>query len=485
MTVHLNNNRIGFKDTKQSIDKITPKDILNDLEVNKNKLEQKEKSKIRLKIPPFPVDAFPKQVQEIINEFYKAYQLPKDYYGLGILTVCASAIGNAFCLKYKEGYNVPPILYSAIVGGSSIGKTPALKLCLNPIFKIEEKYEKEYNQSVNEWELSKKDAEKKESIPSKPERSDLLINDATTEAINRVLEKNPKGLILFQDELIAWINSLNQYRKGSDTEFWLSNWSNSTTKINRATKEPIFLKKPFVNVLGGIQPTVLDGLGEGNKKDNGFLFRILFAFPDEQKKPYDSDYVPSVEIFQFYQNLVFGIHQLPNNIIQNSSGWEIETIPLELSKDAKKLFQRFSKENTDLINSATNDSVKSLYGKLENYCLRFALTLEIMNTVCLNGEIDELSTEVRTVSVRSAIKLTEYFRATGIKVLNRIEKINPLDDYSKVQQKVYEALPITFNTPEGVEIAGKNGMAERTFKRLLKDNFLFDKVSRGVYDKCL
>lgn len=462
---------------------ITPADIVSEVLSTTTKLDKKKSNK--RKIPSFPVDAFPKPVQSVINDFYKAYQLPKDYYGLGILTVCASAIGNAYSLQYKKGYNVPPIIYAAIVGGSSIGKTPALKMCLNPIFSIEEQYNKDYNDDISQWEIEKESTGKGQPHPTKPDRRDLLINDATTEAINRVLERNPKGLILFQDELIAWINSLNQYRKGSDTEFWLSNWSNSPAKINRATKEPLFIKKPFLGVLGGIQPSVLDGLGEGNKKDNGFLFRILFAYPDEQKKPYDTDHVPSIETFEFYKDLIKGIHQLPNNIKQTNSGWEVETISLQLSNDARKFYKIFARKNTDLINAATNDNVKSLYGKLENYCLRFALTLEIMNLVGSKKELNELTTKVSAKTMQNSIKLVEYFRSTGIKVLNRIEKTNPLDDYTKVQQKVYEALPSTFETPDGVDIAKKTGMAARTFKRFLKDSFLFDKISRGVYDKSL
>ena len=479
-----NNLDADNKNKPDSSRDITPKDILEEVEASKKALNKKEKLKKELsgkvKVPPFPVSAFPKPVQSIINDFYKAYQLPKDYYALGILTACASAIGNAYNLEYKKGYYVPPILYSAIVGGSSIGKTPALKMCLTPIFNIEEQYNKDYSNAIDEWEILKQEADKKTILPPRPQRKDLLINDATTEAINKVLERNPKGLILFQDELIAWINSLNQYRKGSDTEFWLSNWSNSPAKINRATKDPLFIKKPFLCVLGGIQPSVLDGLGEGNKKDNGFLFRILFAFPDQQKKPYETDYVPSAETFQFYFSLVQSIHNLENEISQEG----VNAIHIHLSSDARKIYRKFSKKNTDLINEATNDNKKSLYGKLGDYCLRFALILEIMEVVSHKKEVDGF-TEVSGKTMNNAIKLTEYFRATGIKVLNRIEKINPLDDYTKIQQKVYDALPNSFETAEGIEIAQKLKMAERTFKRFLQDKLLFDKVSRGIYDKIL
>ena len=121
-------------------------DLKKDFSKQKSKLSQQaEPEKTNgSQTKPFPVSAFPLQVQTIISEFYKAYQIPVDFYGLGILTTCSGVIGNAYCLEYKTGFNVPAIIYGAIVGSSSIGKTPALKLCTQPVHKIESHYEKDY-----------------------------------------------------------------------------------------------------------------------------------------------------------------------------------------------------------------------------------------------------------------------------------------------------------------------------------------------------
>ncbi len=432
----------------------------------------------------FPVSAFPAKVEQIVNEFHKAYQLPVDYYGLGILVACGAVIGNAYNLEYKNGYCLPPIIYGAIVGSSSIGKTPALKLCLNPISKIEEQYEKDYKDAILRWE-QECEGMKKKDLPPKPHRKDLLINDATTEAIHNVLSRNPKGLVLFQDELIAWINNLNQYRKGSDVEFWLSNWSNSGAKINRATKDPLFIPKPSVSVLGGLQPSVLDDLASNGKKDNGFLFRILFAFPEQQRKPYESGYCPPSEIFHSYYNLINGLHNLPNLIVKDQSGsWEIEPVTVLLSEEGKTRFNKWNRTNTDAINETFNDNMKSLFGKMEQYCLRFALILELMEFVC-NGSGGEYNGSIEADQIENAIALTEYFRSMGIKVLNRIEKVNPLEEYTKDKQELYDALPESFTTAQGVEIAVFKNFPERSFKRFLKDKTLFGKIKRGEYEKLL
>jgi len=54
-----------------------------------------------------------------------------------------------------------------------------------------------------------------------------------------------------------------------------------------------------------------------------------------------------------------------------------------------------------------------------------------------------------------------------------------------VQLAVMSELPATFTTTEGVAIAGKCGMAERTFKKFLRDRrgVFFTRDAYGSYSK--
>ena len=106
-------------------------------------------------------------------------------------------------------------------------------------------------------------------------------NDFTFEALAKILNFNPKGLLLGIDELMAWVYSMDQYRKGkgADREKWLSLWTCFEIFVDRASKEePIMLSRPFVSVVGGIQPDRLKLLS-GDHHD-GFIDRILFSFPE-------------------------------------------------------------------------------------------------------------------------------------------------------------------------------------------------------------
>ena len=51
-----------------------------------------------------------------------------------------------------------------------------------------------------------------------------------------------------------------------------------------------------------------------------------------------------------------------------------------------------------------------------------------------------------------------------------------------IDQAIYNELPITFETGEGVEIAKAHKVSERTFKDWLKSGF-FRHIKHGTYEK--
>ena len=65
--------------------------------------------------------------------------------------------------------------------------------------------------------------------PTPPAR--LIVVDATVESLAPLLEDNPRGLLMTQDEGVAWVRGMGQYKggRGGDRQFWLSNWSGLAT----------------------------------------------------------------------------------------------------------------------------------------------------------------------------------------------------------------------------------------------------------------
>jgi hypothetical protein len=80
---------------------------------------------------PFPVDIFPKVIQEVIQEAHNKYQFALDYLGSGILAAISSAIVNS--LKVKSGWEEKGNLFTVIVGRPGDSKSHALNFCFKPI----------------------------------------------------------------------------------------------------------------------------------------------------------------------------------------------------------------------------------------------------------------------------------------------------------------------------------------------------------------
>jgi hypothetical protein len=74
-------------------------------------------------------------------------------------------------------------------------------------------------------------------------------------------------------------------------------------------------------------------------------------------------------------------------------------------------------------------------------------------------------------------------KKTAIKVHSIVSNASPLDKLPTDKQSLYIALPDTFSTSEGVQVAESMGMAERTFKRFLNNKELFQKIKQGEYEK--
>ena len=94
-----------------------------------------------------------------------------------------------------------------------------------------------------------------------------------------MLADNPRGVLVFRDELTAWSRSMDQYKgKGSDRQFWLSCWGGSDVIVDRkVNSESLLIQNPFVCVLGSFTPEMISELLESEGRRDGTLERFLIV----------------------------------------------------------------------------------------------------------------------------------------------------------------------------------------------------------------
>ena len=70
--------------------------------------------------------------------------------------------------------------------------------------------------------------------------------------------------------------------------------------MNRLTCKGSYVDKPFIPVLGGIQPNILSHFYTEENKDNGFMDRMLLSFPETKIETYNENEL-SYDVLEWYK----------------------------------------------------------------------------------------------------------------------------------------------------------------------------------------
>jgi hypothetical protein len=176
----------------------------------------------------FPVDVLPKSIRDFVGATAKSIGCDPSCIVLPLLTLAGSAIGNTRRLQLKPGWDVPPILWTLLVGKSGSSKTPAWSKVMELLSPFEKKADKQYRRELesyqNQLDLHKRDKKKlnssqstdsedtaSQSKPVRPKPRRYSVLDTTVEALAMLLHENDRGLLLARDELAGWISSFDKY----------------------------------------------------------------------------------------------------------------------------------------------------------------------------------------------------------------------------------------------------------------------------------
>lgn len=359
---------------------------------------------------PFPLEVLPTELARFVAIASECLTCAPDFLGLALLTIAGAAVGRSVALAVKDSWVESAALYTAIVAPPGATKTPALALAVRPLFALAADLIREHAEEVARLH----DDDPKATAPPLKR---VIVSDATTEALAPILQDNPRGILMYRDELTAWVAGLNQYKtggKGADRQFFLSAWSGAPVAIDRKSQDrgPIHIPHPFLAVLGGLTPEMLSELAEGKGRDDGFIDRMLFAYPDPVRVRWRPEGVPDV----LAAGWAFAVHRLFRR--------EPYFDPDE--RRVRPWFVRFTPAALDCYASWYDDHCREAEGsdfpphlagcwsKLRAYCARLALVLGCLRWAC-NPEatgapdIDRLDTE-------GAVNLIDYFKAHNRRV---------------------------------------------------------------------
>ena len=412
---------------------------------------------------PFPSEVFPEQIRQIINRTRTCLNFPLDYICPALIFASSVALGNAIAVEIKKGWKEKAIFYMAIVGEPGTNKSSCLEFAIEPLRKIDRDNLKTYKKKLKQYEATKNDPDKN---IEQPVYGQIVLSDITVEGFLKQHLNTPRGLAIYADELMGFVKSFSRYRSGNDEEIWTQLFTGVPIIVNRLHSDSFSVSNPFVGIIGGVQPGLLRKFADG-KTDSGFIYRWLFAYPDKRTfSRFQDDEIDDHTMNQ-WETIIDTIRRIRYNG---------KTTVIRLSPEAYDLYKQWYNTGRETMEHASTSFI-GITTKMERYCARFALILEVLRYTCGQSDLTSISAQ----SMKDAFKLTYYFIAGAQKALKKLHS-DPLGALTEKQRSIYLDLPATFTTREGLTIALLHSMSERTFKDWIKTP-LFRKLDYGTYEK--
>jgi hypothetical protein len=361
--------------------------------------EEAEQERLALTRPPqakpFPLDVLPHRLRDYVTKAAASVACPPDFIAAGMLVVLGAALGTRRVVQVKPGWTEAACLWVAVVGRPGEAKSPALDRALLPARTADAEAHQAWLDELATWKRCHA-AEGEEECPDRPVRAQYLVSDVTIEKLALVLQENPRGVLLHRDEFGGWIHTMNVYRggRGADVENFCSIWSGQPIDVLRKTSDDAYVRRPFVAVLGGIQPDRLDELTSG--KDDGFIDRLLLVYPHPVVRRWSD-----VEVDETATLAYVGLHR---------TLLDLPPAGVPLSNTARKRFIEWHDLFYEWLATRTGPT-RGAAAKMPRYCARFALVL-----AHARRSFDLVDLE----DVEGAITLVNYFTVEAARVSGRL-----------------------------------------------------------------
>ena len=257
----------------------------------------------RTSVPAFPLEHLPPTWRQWVSDTAQSVGTPVDYVVQGLFAAVAALCGAGVQVRVTPAWTESLVLWLALVGSPSSGKSPALASVRAKLGDIEGLIREgdedrrsrhaarleEGRIAAERWRDECESATKAgRPAPQRPAEagfdqpfvpSQIVVADATMEALADVVSGTPRGVILWRDELTAWLANLGRYSGGTDRAHWLEAWAATGITVNRRSRsQPLHLPKFPVSVVGSIQPDRLAEVFQGS--DDGMAARFLYAWPE-------------------------------------------------------------------------------------------------------------------------------------------------------------------------------------------------------------
>ncbi len=171
-------------------------------------------------VSAFPFEVLPQELFDFVNAASEALQVEPHIAASIAITIVSAAIGNTIRISPKEGFQVSPFLWTAIIAPTGYGKSPLFDALLSPLTRLQGRAYKDYRKDREEYEqeIRKTKNGKDAKIPDEPKLKHYFVSDHTVESLINVFASDGRGVLLHHDELSGLIFSFDQYKHGGGND---------------------------------------------------------------------------------------------------------------------------------------------------------------------------------------------------------------------------------------------------------------------------
>lgn len=411
---------------------------------------------------PFPVELLPDRLAAYVRAASEATPCPRSMVAVPMMSVLAGAVGSAACLRLKRTWKEHPILWTAVVAPSGTAKSPAAHHAWRPLQRREEQAAEEYEREMEQYRSLDEEAQ---ANADEPTRDRYRIGDITREKVARVLNENPRGVVLVRDELATWIESFDRYAQGAaDLHAWLAYYEARQDTVDRVNGEDLILNAPAVSVAGTIQPGTLRKKLDEIHFETGFAPRMMLAMPPTEPKTWTTADVTQ-EVMAGYRTVLDRLYS-------------VQGIEVELTPDAEKVWASWHDAAHQLQYDMEEGPAASVASKTVGHAARIALLLHLAEQPPKNADAP-----VTADTIRRGQRLATWFRSETLRVYDELGLVEgvlqPIDRF-------HRALPAAFETDDAKDVANEMGTPARTmydWLKRLQERGQVEKLKQGRYRK--
>lgn len=268
-------------------------------------------------LPPvaaFDFDLLPERLRPWAEDICERVQCPPDFVGITIMTGLGSLIGRKLGIRPqdKTDWTVTPNQWALAVGRPGVLKSPAMEAANAPLKRLASVASELHAEAMADYKVEVKAAKLRAEEGEKAARAALkkfadadisrfldteepeppalkryIVNDSTAAALGEVHRQNHNGLLVFRDEMVSLLKSLDREDNAEARGFYLTGWNGDSPYTFDRIQRGMNLHIPAVclSLLGSTQPgriaEYVRHAVRGGAGDDGLIQRFgLMVWPD-------------------------------------------------------------------------------------------------------------------------------------------------------------------------------------------------------------